>query len=477
MIQGTAGTSRQHPTWARRVYSYAERMVTNWPARNHKKRYILGAVVSVGGIWALSAAYLLLTPKSYVSKWTLILPGSGAGVSFQLENIGKADSISASPFSSPSLSPKVLYKEVASSDAVLSAAAKSLKMSPSTFGDPQIKLIDETALMLFQIKANSPKLAQEKANAVISAFDKQLDKLRHDEIERRAISVREIIKGYEASLQAARQRIFDQQQKSGLISVEQFKEATSRLDDFQKKLSEVRADAARLDASQATLVNRLGISAQMASKVLALSAEPLFVKAFSDYADSSVLVAEHEKLLGSQNPLLIQSKARLRASIQLLKEATKHAGINGDHVSNIIAVIGSKGREDLLKELISGEAQLQGKNHEVEALSKEVEILNQHIQAMTVDAARLEDLKKDHLVAEAVFSSALARLDTNKADIYSSYPIVQVLSPPDLPEKPSQPRLLFAILGGIFGSLLVTAAWVFAWLRQLFVLRREGKRA
>ena len=54
--------------------------------------------------------------------------GSGAGVSVSLEGTGQATSQSASPFSSPTLSPKVIYREIATSDKVIAAAAK--------YGDP-----------------------------------------------------------------------------------------------------------------------------------------------------------------------------------------------------------------------------------------------------------------------------------------------------------------------------------------------------
>ncbi|MFX8554359.1 hypothetical protein ABTM01_19535, partial [Acinetobacter baumannii] len=84
---------------------------------------------------------------------------------------------------------------------------------------------------------------------------------------------------------------------------------------------------------------------------------------------------------------------------------------------------------------------------------------------MSGAVARLEDLKKDHLVAEAVFTSAVARLDTNKTDIYASYPMVQTLAAPDLPDRRSTPNTLIAVLGGIAASLLALLALAMAWVR------------
>jgi uncharacterized protein involved in exopolysaccharide biosynthesis len=461
----------------RRLSENANNLLYSWPERNHWKRYVLGAGVSVAAIWVLSLAYLFFLPKSYTSKWTLILPGSGAGVSVSVESIGQASSLAASPFSTSGLSPKVIYKEIATSEQVLAAAARSLNMKLAAFGEPRLKLIDETALMMFEIQGPTADIANAKARALISAFDAQLDLLRHDEIERRATSVRETLKDYQNSLRSARQRIFDLQEKSGIISVDQFNEVATSLEEANRKLTDVRAEAARLDAEQASLAARLGVDARLAAIGLELAADPTFAKALTEYAESSVSTAGQAAMLGSRNPFVIHDRAKRDAALATLRRIAKNAGVNeNSDLPRLLLVLNSKSREELLKQLISGEALERGKHQEAEAIEKEIQAKELRIKAMSIDAAHLEDLKKDHLVAEAVFSSALARLDTNRADLYASYPIVQVLSPPDLPEKPSQPRLLYALAAGVVGSLLAISAWTLAWLRQLFV-RKHRKNA
>jgi uncharacterized protein involved in exopolysaccharide biosynthesis len=80
-------------------------------------------------------------------------------------------------------------------------------------------------------------------------------------------------------------------------------------------------------------------------------------------------------------------------------------------------------------------------------------------------------LRKDQIVAEAVLTSAMARLDTSKSDLYGSYPLVQVLAVPDLPSGPSHPLPKLAIAGGAAASLLASLAWVLAWS-----IPRSGRR-
>ena len=118
--------------------------------------YVRGALLSVVCIWTFSTSYLWFTPRTYVSRWTLNLPSAASSVSLSLESIGQSSSTPNSPFSSSALSPKVVYKEIAEGERVRVAAARSLDLELGRFGKPRVKLIDETALMLFEISASSP---------------------------------------------------------------------------------------------------------------------------------------------------------------------------------------------------------------------------------------------------------------------------------------------------------------------------------
>ena len=73
---------------------------------------------------------------------------------------------------------------------------------------------------------------------------------------------------------------------------------------------------------------------------------------------------------------------------------------------------------------------------------------------------------RDLRVAEAVFSSALARLDTNKSDPFASYPLVQTLEAPSLPRSRSAPSPLLAFAGAIGASLFTFFGFLLIWLRQ-----------
>ena len=92
-------------------------------------------------------------------------------------------------------------------------------------------------------------------------------------------------------------------------------------------------------------------------------------------------------------------------------------------------------------------------------------------------AARLEDLQRDFSVAEAVFASAIARSQSTKSDVYASYPLVQVLENPSLPDRPSSPNRKLALAAGGAATLMLIIGLALGWGRSALIdkliMRRE----
>ncbi|MFM9942907.1 MAG: GumC family protein [Hyphomicrobiaceae bacterium] len=455
------------------VATVAAIVVATMRAPRSVRRYLVGGIATTSIIWLIVGAYLALAKPSYTTRWTLILPTSTSSVSMQVESIGHAQTTPSSPFGSASLSPKVIYKEIIGSEQVRRAAAQVLGMKLEEFGTPRIKLIDETALMLFEINGPSAELAQQKGNVLIEAFHRQLDMLRRDEILRRAEVVQESLKSYQINLQSARDRILDQQQRTGVLSLNQYNEASTGLELMRRRLADVRAEIGRLTVEQKLLGAEIGIAPKAAAALLRLSADPAFSKVVSEFADSNSLYQQEAGRLGPNNPLLAVSRKRAAAASEQLRTLALAAGLDADADAEPVAlVMNGTHRSELVKAIVASDAAIAGKREELAALEAEFRQHSETITRMSGSAARLEDLRKDHLVAEAVFTSALARLDTNKVDIYASYPMVQTLSAPDLTEKKSSPNTLVAMLGGLVASLLGLVAWGMAWLRHMFARKR-----
>lgn len=110
-------------------------------------RYLAFALMGGTLIWAPITGYLRTAPLSFKSQTSLILPGSGASASLNLNGIGQASSYANSAFASNSVSPTETYKRLIGADRILAAAATSMGLSRQDFGKPRINLVDQTSLI------------------------------------------------------------------------------------------------------------------------------------------------------------------------------------------------------------------------------------------------------------------------------------------------------------------------------------------
>ena len=432
------------------------------------RRYVIGGAATVALCWVMSIGYMVSAPAVYTSRWTLILPTASSSVSLQLESIGHAQTVASSPFGSATLSPKVIYKEIIGSEQVRLAAAKAMQMPIGQFGTARVKLIDETSLVLLEITGKTPGEAQKKAKALNTAFERELDVLRRDEIKRRSDVIKDSLTVYQENLQTARQAILEQQQSTGVLTINQFTEASSSLEQIRRRLNDVRADLERLSAEQKLLTNGLGFDPAAAAEMLQLIGDPSFGKLAAEMADVNALFLAESQHLGEAHPALIAIK-RKASNIGNQMHHMLAASPAGDVLKARLLLVtnGSQSADNSI--------QLAGRAAESASLEAEFKRLTVQVSKMSRDAARLEDLKKDHIVAEAVFTSALAKLDTNRVDIYASYPMVQMLAAPDLAESKSNPSKLIILLCALVASMLSIGGWSMAWLRHAFVQKRAKK--
>lgn len=432
------------------------------------------SALAIALIWAAAAGYYFLVPATYVSKWSMILPTSNSASTVQIETIGQASTTPAQPFGTLQLSPKVIYREIASSDQVRNIAADIMKVDPRKVGRIRIKAVDETSLLLFQITGGSPELAQGSGRAIIEALGIQLDRLRRDEQEKRAKIVRDNLKHYQANLDAAQARIVEFQRETGLQSVNQFTESSSSAELLRRRQAEHTSDIERLSAEQARLMSRLGVEPAAAAAGLRLAADPAFARIASSFAESSAAVNENNLLLGPNHPARVIARAKGESAYAELVRIARAAKIDPSiDLRTLLLLLNSSHQSDLLRTVVANEAAINGRRKEQKSIEAELARIEGDVARLGGHASRLEALKKDYLVAEAVMTSAMARLDTNRSDLYSSYPLVQVLAEPDLPESRSQPRLSYALAAGILGTLMVLMAWGAAWIGASFSRRRS----
>jgi len=451
------------------------------PPRNmfwRRGRYGVTFLIWLALIWVPVFLYLTTTPPAYKSTLALILPGSGASSSVNLDSIGQASSYASSAFSSSSVSPTQTYKRLIRADRIRSAAAQSLGEKAGDFPRPDVELVDQTGFIQVELGGPDPQTAQARLAAILQAFQAELDRLRADEMLAREQSAVSAITEYQASVAATRGEIGQLQRDTGFLSRDQFAAHVEANDALRARVEQAAALLADRAGYVGALEQTLQISAPVASQVLTLYSDTVYLSLTQDLSEKAALLSGARAQYGERHPQVIEALAQHeRSRVAVFERVRARTGLSDAEIA-LLDLSEDGARTGLLGELVRSDAERRGASAEYEALNARYQEERLRLTDIAPAAARLEDLQRDFRVSEAVFASAIARGESSKVDVYASYPLVQVLEDPSLPERPSSPRKKIALAGGVAATFFVIVALVLGWMRfrmiGWLVARRDG---
>jgi hypothetical protein len=324
-------------------------------------RYLATAVLGLTLIWAPLLGYLQTAPLSYRSTTSLIMPGSGASASMNLNGIGQASSYANSAFASNSVSPTETYKRLLGADRIVDAAAASLDLSRSKLGQPRVRLIDQTSLIHFETIGPTPQDAQARGDAILSAFFTELDALRTDEADTRQDSGLKAIADYRASVADTRTQIQALQTSTGLFSVNQYEVLLDQYFKLDDLIMEERANLSDLAAATASLEEQLGLDAVIAAATLKLFANTAYIALLDEIALTEIALTDASaQRYGTRHPRMQAAQAaRDQFASEALPLAQSITGLEAEALSNIdLAPDGA--RAQLLAELVLMHVEVSG---------------------------------------------------------------------------------------------------------------------
>lgn len=434
-------------------------------------RYLVSATIGVALIWGPVLTYLATAPLTYVSQTSLILPGSGASASMNLNGIGQASSYANSAFSSNSVSPTETYKRLLSADRILAAAADSLDISRLELGKPRVKLVNQTNLIHFEISGGSPEDAQARGDAILLAFHEELNALRFDEQSTRESSGQSAMDDYRKSVSATRDGIETLRTETGLQTIDQYEALLADHAVLDAQTRELAAEAQKARAGVMAMELSLGLDASAAAMTLKLFADSEYLALMDDVALLSAKVADATSQFGPKHPAVLSARDGRDKAVELaFIRAEIVTGLDTQTVRNLdLAPAGA--RADLLKQLVEANAERMAIDEHLSALQNQLVVDSGRLERLGRAASRLQDLERDFSVAEAVFASAIAKTQTNKSDLFASYPLVQVLENPSLPEQPSSPNRMMAYAAGVAATLMMLVGLFLAWIRLALISR------
>ncbi|MBW4611985.1 MAG: hypothetical protein KME21_01630 [Desmonostoc vinosum HA7617-LM4] len=444
--------------------------VNSTPVSKRWKHFLLLWLVMNATIWSATVLYLLLRPTSYTSKWLLNLPAAGSSTNVNVPDIGQASSWNDSPYKNFA-DPRENYKLLAESDDILETAANQLKIPVNRFGKPQIKIIDNTTLMRFEIKGDHPIQSQQKALALMNAFQATLHKLRLQEIDQQDSNLQIALKSDKQKLQIAKQALYDYKANSGLTSTEQLRDLSINVEGLRRQRAETTAQLKQINARFKQLSASLSLSGQQAADALALQSDRVFQEYLANYSQASATLASlSAKYLPSHPTLINKQQEKNAASAALLQQGKLLMGrtvsiaslekliVRGGGSSN-----SSSQRANLFQELISLQEQQQGIEAQVQELNQQITQLELRLNFLSQQESKLDSLNREVKVAEAILTSNVTKLNLKKSDISTSYPEISTVTNPSLPKEPSNPKPLFVLLGSVVCSILLTTGTRTLW--------------
>lgn len=426
------------------------------------------AIATMSTIWLPLFVFLILHSPTYTSRWDMILPGAGAGLAVSLESIGQASATAASPYNSHSVDPRVNYKAIAVSEPVLSSAAMKLNMTLRDIGKPRIKLVEQTALMHFSITASTAEQAQRVAQALHQSLNNELERLRADELKQRESAINLLLQRFDEKLRHTQQSIIDYQAHSSIISLEQFNELMMNLERVRANLRQLKAEHASIQGSIEKLIQSLGTSLKLASAFHTLQQDALFQELAIKWATSVSQLTEVNSMWAERHPEVIKARNNHDALRSMLHRRAMlllpDSGINTEKLISL-----STSKPTLYTDLIALTNKENGIKKQIANLEDSLVKQQTFLDQSTTDASNLEDLKRKHQVATAVMTTALAKLDIGKSNHFSSYPLLQILAEPTLPDKADTLSRNLALLGAVVATLMTLFGLLLLWIRKSFL--------
>lgn len=432
-----------------------------------KRPYLVVGLASYLIVVLLVLLYLNKAP-SFTSDMEMVLPGTGSSSSVSLDNVGQVVSQTNTPFSGGGFNPRVNYKEMLSSRGVRSRAAEKLHISLDDLGKPRIKLTEQTSIISLAMSANSKELAQSKTLALYEALQDELSILRADEVSRRDQSIKQVLDQYRERMNITRNAIVDFQQRSIVVSTDQMNQLVKILSGVKEKQLYVKAEAKQLQEYIFHLSEELGVSPRLAGQAFALQSDVEFRAYITELKESITQLTEYSSRWGVNHPKVKAQQKRLNFTrIAINERSSQMYGVNSNEIFNSLNLDLNPKRSELFADLIDAYANQKGQDSMLKDLSRSVEHLSDQLKVYSREIVELERLQREFNMAEAIFTSAAARLEASKSDIFASYPVLQMLTTPSYPIKQSSPKNMIAIIGAISGFLFITLG--------LFILSQRNR--
>ena len=416
-------------------------------------------------IWLTGILYLVLKSPVYTSEWIVNLPGKGKSTSVNLPDIGVADSRTDSPYDFYA-DPRENYSSLLKNKEVTSAAAKMMNLDIKEFGKPKVEIVDNTTMMELSIEGATPEIAKQKAIAINTALQEKLTQLRKAEIEQLNQNLAQILESSQTELRQAKNRYYAYQAETDLNSGQQLSNMSTNIEELRKSRSQILAEIQQNEAFIQQLSAEVGLSPKEAAEAIALQSNSVFNEYLAQYSKASAaFISASSRYLPShpQYIALKEDKESSEAALIAHSQAVLGHSVSPDTINliNRYSRNVDTQQDSIFKQLVSAQAKKKGLESQAKGLEEQINRLQGNLKNLTQEESTVETLRNELKVAETVFSTNLTKLNLERANVFASYPPLQLFTAPNLPEEPSSPNTKLTLLGMMFGSVCFTTGLLY----------------
>lgn len=444
------------------------------PVRPSPKYFYLSLGILLNFVvWLIVAVYWKIAPPKYTSEWGIKILQTGAGVELNLPNIGQASSDFGSAKSPQDTRTDYIY--IASDHTLLEQAAEKIGMSAGDFGEPEMVTEEDGSIISWAVEGDTPLEAQQKAYIFHEVLTQKIENLRQAEIKRQEQHAQLILESARQKLDSAQDKLSTYQVSSSLSSEEQIKQLASNLEDLYRQQAELSAQEQGLNNLSQQLGQELELSSAEATAAYQLLEDDVYQQQQAQYAQARAELANLLSRFTAENPSVVNKQAELEeATLALQQRATflLNRALSRQELERITYLILDPKvktvREEVFKDLISNDAEVQKLAAQIQELEKQMAKLESRQRNIAQEKLTKDSFQRNLQVAEAIFTTTLAELDLGKENVYSLYPPTQLVKEPSLPQEnqPTSPNLRMLFLAGIAGSFLVTTGLMLRWFEQ-----------
>lgn len=457
----------------RSPYSTTSTSVQKQKGSSYRNYLWLGTLLN-GVIWGCIFLYLKQATPVYTSQVGVTVLGGDSKVDVSLPDGTKASASPVEGRAEPFEDPRNDYAYIATSSVVVDRAAQQLGMDADEFGEPEVTVDEETAILSFSINGETPLIAQRKSYALYTTLDQHVQKLRESTLARREGEKQFTLAGARQKVEKAQRALAKYQSVSAFGSDQQLEELSVNVEQLRRLRAENQAQANGLNGRLSNLENSTGVEKGAADRYK-LEGDTVYQQLLSEYGRLRTELTQISAQLSPQHPQVEDIQERLaEASTALVRRGSSILGrqVRG---SDLVALSPLSNdpqatvvRGELFKESVVDRADRDKLIRQDQVLAKEITRMEARLNSLSQEKFKIDRLRRDLQVAETLLASRLAKLDLSQSDLYSIYPPIQLVTEPTLPEedKPVSPSKQMAFLTGLAGSFVATLGLLLIWYEK-----------